>query len=76
MSLDPYSICRVLETNAGVFCADGPSVRSYSVETNRAGIDESISEFDLHDTYLPQYVPVETRTGCVPNALSELEDFN
>jgi beta-glucosidase-like glycosyl hydrolase len=28
---------------------------AYSVETNRAGIDESISEFDLHDTYLPQY---------------------
>lgn len=28
---------------------------AYSVETNRAGIDESISQFDLHDTYLPQY---------------------
>jgi hypothetical protein len=23
---------------------------AYSVETNRAGIDETISEFDLHDT--------------------------
>ena len=25
------------------------------METNRAGIDEQISEFDLQDTYLPQY---------------------
>ena len=27
----------------------------FSQETNRDGIDETISEFDLHDTYLPQY---------------------
>jgi len=29
--------------------------RVFSQETNRDGIDETISEFDLHDTYLPQY---------------------
>ena len=36
-------------------------MRSYSVETNRDSIDESISAFDLHDTYLPQYLLLETK---------------
>jgi beta-glucosidase-like glycosyl hydrolase len=28
---------------------------AYSIEANRDGIDEIISSYDLHDTYLPQY---------------------
>ena len=28
---------------------------AYSVESDRSGIDEIISTFDIHDSYLPQY---------------------
>ena len=52
---------------------------AYSVETNRAGIDEQISEFDLQDTYLPQYGIAFTEgkaagvmCSCAPAAASLL----
>ena len=52
---------------------------AYSVETNRAGINEQISEFDLQDTYLPQYGIAFTEgkaagvmCSCAPAAASLL----
>ena len=45
------------------------------METGRAGIDETISAFDLHDTYLPQYGIAfqEGRAGGVMCSYNEVD---
>merc|ERR1719436_457893 len=48
---------------------------AYTVETNRAGIDEKITTFDLYDSYLPQY-EIAYKEGRASGCMCSYNEIN